>query len=119
MIRHLTLAAIVLAAGPALAESHMTMTYEAPTGDAAAGESAFRQCQTCHVVQNADGEVLAGRNAKTGPNLFGVIGNTYGYDAEFDYSDIMVAAHEKGEVDTSLSSAPVISGPVKSPTLTY
>jgi len=47
-------------------------------GDAAAGEKAFSQCQTCHVVVNDAGETLAGRKAKTGPNLYGVVGRTAG-----------------------------------------
>ncbi len=43
-------------------------------GDAEAGKKVFNQCQTCHVVAAPDGTVLAGKNAKTGPNLYGVIG---------------------------------------------
>lgn len=66
--------------------------------DVAEGEKAFRQCQTCHVVADPDGNVLAGRNAKTGPNLYGVIGRQAGADEEFSYSDPMVAAGEGGLV---------------------
>ena len=97
MIRHLTAAALVLAAAPAFADGHAEVDLTA-TGDAAAGESAFRQCQSCHVVENADGEVLAGRAAKTGPNLYGVVGRTYGAVEDFRYSDIMLLAGEQGEV---------------------
>ena len=43
-------------------------------GDAEAGKKVFNQCQTCHVVADADGNVLAGKNAKTGPNLYGIVG---------------------------------------------
>lgn len=72
-----------------------------PTGDAAAGEAAFGQCATCHIVANAAGETLAGRNARTGPNLYGKAGAVAGTNAEFaagrpTYSKSMVEAGEAG-----------------------
>lgn len=83
-------------AGPALAESHgLDLTA---TGDAAAGEKAFRKCQSCHVVMNDAGEVLAGRKAKTGPNLFGVVGRSAGTREDFRYGKDMIAAGEAGLV---------------------
>jgi cytochrome c len=91
----ITAAALCLLAGPVFAESH---AMAEPTGDAAAGEAVFRQCQTCHVVENADGEVLAGRNAKTGPNLYGIAGRTAGSVEDFRYKDSIVAAGEGGLV---------------------
>jgi cytochrome c len=80
-------AAVTLLAAPAFAE-----------GDAAAGEKVFNQCQTCHVVANEAGEVLAGRNAKTGPNLYGVVGRTAGTYPEFEYGEAIVAAGAAGLV---------------------
>lgn len=51
----------------------------APAGDVAAGAAVFdRQRTSCQVVQNATGEVLARRSARTGPNLYGVVGRTPG-----------------------------------------
>ncbi len=84
-MKNLSLAAIfTVLAAPAFAE-----------GDVAAGEEQFaRQCTSCHVVSNADGEVLAGRNAKTGPNLYGVAGQAIGSVEGFRYSDGLVAAGE-------------------------
>lgn len=85
----------------ALAATAMTaipMTASAQSGDAAAGERAFRGCQACHVVVNDAGETLAGRNAKTGPNLYQVAGRTAGSVDGFRYSDSMVAAGEAGLV---------------------
>ena len=58
-------AAAALLASPALAE-----------GDVAAGEKAFKKCVACHVVVNGAGETLAGKKAKTGPNLYGIAGST-------------------------------------------
>lgn len=96
MIRSLTIAALALVAAPAFADGHAVDLTA--TGDADGGERAFRQCQSCHVVQDADGEVLAGRAAKTGPNLYGVVGRTAGAVEDFRYSDIMMEAGEKGMV---------------------
>ena len=63
----IAVAALALAAAPAFAQD--------ATGDAAAGEAAFRQCATCHAVVADDGTVLAGRaNVRTGPNLYGIAG---------------------------------------------
>ncbi len=83
----------VLGAGCLLA---MPTLGAAQSGDVAAGESAFRQCQTCHVVADADGNVLAGRNARTGPNLYGVFGRQAGSVEDFRYSASMVEAGEAG-----------------------
>jgi len=55
-----------------------------------------RQCVACHIVADADGEVLAGRNARTGPNLYGIAGRQIGSDEEFRYGDSIV---ELGEMD--------------------
>lgn len=82
-------AALTLLAAPAFADGH------AATGDAAAGEEQFnRQCVSCHVVEDADGNVLAGRAAKTGPNLYGVAGRTPGIVEGFRYGDAIVAYGE-------------------------
>ncbi|WP_371156120.1 cytochrome c family protein [Jannaschia sp. 2305UL9-9] len=97
MLRRLTIIAAMTIAGPAFADAHLDPAL-APTGDAAGGERAFRQCQSCHVVQDGDGEVLAGRAAKTGPNLYGVVGRSYGAVEDFRYSDIMLAAGEMGTI---------------------
>lgn len=80
-----------LAGGAALAESHVS-------GDAAAGEKAFRQCQACHVVRDTDGNVLAGKAAKTGPNLYGVPGSAAFQVEEFRYGKDSAEAGETGLV---------------------
>lgn len=87
-MKHLTLAAaMALMSAPAIAQ------------DAAAGQEQFeRQCVACHVVVNDAGETLAGRNAKTGPNLYGVIGRTPGTYPDFEYGDAMVAYGATGAV---------------------
>ncbi|WP_386679557.1 c-type cytochrome [Loktanella sp. R86503] len=88
--------AMTTLAAPAFAESHMA----APTGDVASGEEQFgRQCVACHVVQDPEsGEVLAGRNAKVGPNLFGLAGKAPAHVEGFNYGDALVAYGETGAV---------------------
>ena len=95
-------AAATLLAAPAFAE-----------GDAAAGEKVFNQCQTCHVVANEAGDVLAGRNAKTGPNLYGVIGRTAGTYPEFEYGESIVAAGAAGLVWDEAQIATYVADPTK------
>jgi cytochrome c len=85
--------AVSLLAMPAFAEGHLTAT-----GDAEAGEKAFRQCVSCHVVVNEDGETLAGKKSKTGPNLYGIIGNKFGQVEGFKYSKINQAAADMDEL---------------------
>jgi cytochrome c len=78
-------AALALAAGVATAQ-------DAPTGDAANGETLFgRQCVSCHSAINAEGEVVAGRGAKTGPNLFGLLGQVIGSVEGFRYGESLLA----------------------------
>lgn len=112
---HLALAAGLLAASPLFAASHGTAPAEGEateaaaaegeamaeetmaelvvTGDAAKGEKVFKKCQSCHVVKNPDGEVLAGKKAKTGPNLYGIAGGNFGEVEGFKYGkDAMAAA---------------------------
>ncbi len=87
-------AAFAVLAVPAFAQD-LTPTI----GDAANGEEQFnRQCVACHIVADADGNVLAGRNSRTGPNQYGLIGRVIGSVEDFDYSDGLVELGEAGEV---------------------
>ncbi len=79
-------AALALCAAPALAQE----------GDADAGEQVFNQCAACHVVTDDEGETLAGRAGRTGPNLYGVPGRTAGTVEDFRYSSSMEEAGEAG-----------------------
>ncbi len=99
-----TLALTALFAMPALAESHAA-------GDAEAGAKVFNQCQTCHVVMNEAGEVLAGKKAKTGPNLYGIIGRAAGTYPEFKYGDDMIAAGAAGLIWDEAKIAAYVQDP--------
>lgn len=67
----------ILAVPPALA-----------AGDVAAGEKAFKKCETCHTV-------AAGKTKPTGPNLLGVVGRKAA-GTDFKYSDAIQKAAAKG-----------------------
>ena len=90
-MKHLMMAAILgLFAVPALADGD---------GDAEAGETQFsRQCVACHVIRDADGEMIAGRNANVGPNLYGVVGTVPGDVEGFDFSDAVLEWGATGAV---------------------
>ncbi len=82
-------------------------------GDVVAGEEQFnRQCVACHVVANASGEVLAGRGAKTGPNLFGLAGRSAGSVEDYRYSDALI---ELSETDATWTEEAFV-GFVQNPT---
>lgn len=100
-------AAFAVLAAPAFADGHASTQ-----GDAAAGEEQFnRQCVACHVVADASGEVLAGRNARTGPNLYGVAGATPGAVEGFRYGDSMIAYGETGAVWTETNFVAYVQEP--------
>ena len=77
-----------LLAGPALAEVDLE----------AAAKSFERKCSTCHQVINDAGEQLAGKKAKTGPNLYATFNRPMGSVDGFRYSDLVLAANAQGIV---------------------
>ena len=92
MFRSLAIVAATVLAAPAFADGHSVDLTA--TGDVDAGEAAFRQCVSCHVVMNEAGDTLAGRAAKTGPNLYGIIGGQFGTVEDYRYYDINQLASE-------------------------
>lgn len=66
------------------------------SGDAAAGETNFRQCSSCHGIASPEGEVIQ-RVAPTGPNLWGVANRVAGsYEGYSRFSRAIQAAGEAG-----------------------
>lgn len=78
-------------------------------GDAAAGEAAFKQCATCHVI--ADGDNVINGRGKTGPNLFGLPGRHAGGVEDFRYSKSLVEAGEAGLVWDAASFTEYVTDP--------
>jgi len=121
-----TAAIAALLAAPAFAESHENAEGDAamaeddtamaemaaPTGDAAAGEKVFtKRCQTCHVVVNEAGETLAGKRARTGPNLYNVMGHQAGAVEDFRYGKSIVEAGEEGLIWTEEKLVAYVADP--------
>ena len=96
-MKHFAMAAVAaVLAGPAFADGHVDLS--GLQGDAAAGEEQFnRQCVACHVIVDEAGETIAGRNARTGPNQYGVAYELIGQEEDFRYSDGLLALNEQGE----------------------
>lgn len=106
MSKFIFAAAAALLSTPVFADGH------AATGNAEAGEQQFnRQCVACHVVADADGEVLAGRNARTGPNLYAIAGRQLGSVEGFRYGDSIVELGENGAVWTEESFVGYVQDP--------
>ena len=103
-VRMLSLMAALTLAAPAFGQ-------DAPSGDAAKGEKVFKQCMACHVVENAAGEVLAGKAGKVGPNLYGLDGRKAGSVEGYDYSPVIIAAGDKGLVWTEAEFVAYVSDP--------
>ena len=78
-------------------------------GDAAAGEDLFKRCKSCHTI--ADGDDVIVRGGRTGPNLFGIVGNTAGTIEGFRYGDAIVAAGAGGLVWTEEAIAEYVADP--------
>ncbi|ANK82550.1 MAG: cytochrome C [Rhizobiales bacterium NRL2] len=89
------LAALLLAAGPALAE-----------GDPAAGEKVYKKCKVCHMV----GE---GAKNRVGPPLNGIMGRQAGTLDGYNYSPAMKKAGEEGLVWTEETMAAYLEAPRK------
>ena len=105
-------ATLTLLAVPAFADGHLPDNLVL-AGDAAAGEEQFnRQCVACHVVMDTDGETLAGRNARTGPNLYGTAYRQLGSVEEYRYGkSIVQAGEENGLVWTEANFSDYVQDP--------
>ena len=90
-----------------------SLALPAVAQDIEAGKKTFNQCQTCHVVANEAGEVLAGKAAKTGPNLHGLPGRVIGSAPEFKYGDSIVAVGATGAVWDEASFVDYVQDPAK------
>ena len=69
----------------------------AQEGNADFGALLFsRQCVSCHVVADADGMLLAGRYARTGPNLYGITTRGIAQAPDYRYGDALAAVGATG-----------------------
>jgi cytochrome c len=105
-LKLVTFAAAVSLSGAAFADGH------GGTGDAAAGESGFNKCKSCHMIQADDGTDIV-KGGRTGPNLYGIIGRQAGTADGFRYGDSIVAAGAAGLVWDAANLAEYVQDPKK------
>lgn len=82
-------------------------------GDIEKGAKAFSKCVSCHVVVNDAGETLAGKSAKTGPNLYKVLGHAAGSVEGFNYGTGLVKAKEMALEWTEENFVAYLADPTK------
>ncbi len=87
-----------LAATPAFAE-----------GDPAKGEKLFKKCKACHMIANGDEVIFKG--GKTGPNLFGIIGQKVADVEGFKFGKGLTELGEQGMVWDEANLAAWIEDP--------
>lgn len=74
------------------------------TGDAAKGEKVFRKCKACHAVGD-------GAENKVGPILNGVVDRAIAAEADFAYSDALMALAADGKTWTPEELAAFLEKP--------
>lgn len=90
-----------------------TAWAETPSGDPDIGKAKFAsQCVACHMVVTPEGERLAGRGSRSGPNLYGVAGRTSGVVEGFRYSKTLRQAGEDGLVWDEATFVAFVQDPV-------
>ncbi|MEP1522846.1 c-type cytochrome [Ascidiaceihabitans sp.] len=104
MFRTFATLAVLSLAAPAFADGHST-------GDAEAGEKAFKKCKACHMISDGDNVIYKG--GKSGPNLYGVIGRQAGALEGYKYKDSIMAAGEAGLVWDEANLAEYVVDPKK------
>lgn len=82
----------------------------AMAGDAAAGERDWRQCRSCHMIADNDGNVIQ-RGGRVGPNMYGIIGSPAAAADGFRYSADLRAAGAAGLVWTEENFLAYITDP--------
>ncbi len=98
-----TLAAAAITAAPAFAQDL--------SDEAAYAADEFGQCATCHMVADEDGNTIAGGRARTGPNLYCVVGRQAGTSEDFRYGRHIVEAGEEGLVWDHENLVPYLEDP--------
>lgn len=88
----------------------LALSSPALAGDPAKGEAEFRKCRSCHAIITPDGTVLQ-KGGKTGPNLWGVVGNPVAVSPDYSYGDGILAAKAKGAVWDETAIATYLDDP--------
>lgn len=94
----------------AFALAFLALAAPAQAGDAAAGETTFARCKSCHMIVSPGGDVVV-KGGRTGPNLWGIMGRTAGTVDGFRYGPSLVAAGDAGLVWDEASLAEYVTDP--------
>ncbi|MFN3276314.1 MAG: c-type cytochrome [Paracoccus sp. (in: a-proteobacteria)] len=75
----------------ALLGATLTLPVAAQAQDVAAGETEYRKCRACHMIQDSAGtDIVKGGNI--GPNLWNIIGSPVASEEGYRYGDGILAA---------------------------
>lgn len=88
----------------------LTLATPAMAGDPAKGEADFKKCKSCHSITGADGTEIQ-KGGKTGPNLFGIVGNPVASSPDFKYGEGILAAKAAGAVWDEAAIAVYLADP--------
>lgn len=83
---------------PAIVGALLGATLASPifaqeAGDPAVGETEFRKCRACHMIQDDSGADIV-KGGATGPNLWNVVGRKVASEEGYRYGDGILAAAE-------------------------
>jgi len=73
------------------------MATPALASDPAKGESEFKKCKACHSIIAPDGAEIQ-KGGKTGPNLWGILGQPVASSPDFKYGEGILAAQAGGAI---------------------
>lgn len=88
----------------------LALATPALAADPAKGEADFKKCKACHSIIGADGTEIV-KGGKTGPNLFGIVGNPVASSPDFKYGDGILAAKAAGAVWDEAAIAVYVADP--------
>lgn len=78
--------------------------------DPAKGEADFKRCKACHSIIAPDGTEIQ-KGGKTGPNLWGIVGNPVASNPDFNYGDGILAAKAAGAIWDEAAIATYVADP--------
>lgn len=88
----------------------LALASPALADDPAKGEADFKKCKSCHSIIAPDGAEIQ-KGGKTGPNLWGIVGNPVAHDPDFKYGDGILAAQAAGAIWDAESLAAYVQDP--------
>lgn len=88
----------------------LMLASPALAGDPVKGEADFKKCKACHSIIASDGTEIQ-KGGKTGPNLWGIVGNPVASNPDFNYGDGILAAKAAGAIWDEAAIAAYVADP--------